>query len=855
MQTILVFALLGLGSGAVIAAVAIGVVLSWRGTGSFNLAAGASVMVSGYIFWAFRTGFFRFSLGTWPAVIATLAFMVVYAVVVELLAVKPLRTASPLAKLVASLGILLLTQAMVQLIFGTAPLASPAVLTDDVIVIGDVPVPVAQLILAGGVSLLAIGLWAVYRFTHFGMATRASSENEVSALLSGLEPSSISLVNSILANLAAGAVGIAAAPIVGISATTIPLLIVPALAAALFARFTSFAIACAAGLAIGVGESLIFYASTQPWFPSHDGTALSGLQQLVVFVLIVVALWWRGSSLPQRGDLRGTVAPARPQQDHLARRMLPVVAACAVALVVLPSEFRQAVVTGLVGTVLCLSFIVIMGYVGQLSVVQLALAGIAGFGVARLSFRFGVGFPLGPLIAIVVALIVGVVVGVSALRVRGVTLVVVTLASAVAIEKFVFADPDWGGGTTGITVEQPSLFGIELGTNAGFRGLDGSLPSPVFGLCALLVTAALYAFVANLRRGELGRRMLAVRSNERAAAAAGVNVRQLKIYAFAISSALAGVAGVLFAYDFGTVSASMFDVMTALSVVASVYVLGVTVVQGAVLAGFGMVGAVVPLIMQKWLLPADRVGFYVQLIIGAGLLIQLRFYPDGILIASATKRERRLAERRQSSTTSAVQSLERRGRGMTAPALAARELSVRYGGVRAVSNVSLEVPEGTIVGLIGPNGAGKTTLVDAIAGFVPCDGRVEIGGEDVTRMKPHARRAARSRPHLAGGRAVRRPQRGGERGGGDREPVPLGHLHGAVRQADVGPSACLRSARRGRDRAPRSTRCRPSSRKASASWWASHVPSPAPPVSSASTSRLRGSTRPRPVSWGCNSGG
>ncbi|MEQ1703224.1 MAG: ABC transporter ATP-binding protein, partial [Ilumatobacteraceae bacterium] len=66
-------------------------------------------------------------------------------------------------------------------------------------------------------------------------------------------------------------------------------------------------------------------------------------------------------------------------------------------------------------------------------------------------------------------------------------------------------------------------------------------------------------------------------------------------------------------------------------------------------------------------------------------------------------------------------------------------MTVRYGGVRALSSVSLEVPDGKIVGLIGPNGAGKTTLVDAITGFVPCDGRVEIAGENVTRLKPHAR--------------------------------------------------------------------------------------------------------------------
>lgn len=73
------------------------------------------------------------------------------------------------------------------------------------------------------------------------------------------------------------------------------------------------------------------------------------------------------------------------------------------------------------------------------------------------------------------------------------------------------------------------------------------------------------------------------------------------------------------------------------------------------------------------------------------------------------------------------------------PVLAARGISVRYGGVQALSDVSLEVPEGTIVGLIGPNGAGKTTFVDALTGFAPCEGRVEIAGQDVTRLKPHAR--------------------------------------------------------------------------------------------------------------------
>lgn len=640
MQTVLLFALLGLGSGAMIASIALGVVLSWRGSGTINLAAGATVMAAGYIFWSLRTGFFGPALKTIPAVLVTLLAMALLALAVEMVAVRPLRAASPLAKLVASIGVLLLLQALVQLIFGTSPLDSPPVLTEDVVTVAGVTVPVAQFVLAGVVIAMAAGLAVLYRFTRFGLATRAASENERSAVLAGLSPDAISLANAVLAYVSAGLVGILAASIVGISATTLPLLVVPALAAALFARFTSFGIACGAGLLIGVAESLIYYASTQPWFPTQDGFALPGVQQVVEFLLIVVALWWRGSGLPQRGEFVGRSLPPVPKQDRLARRVAPVVAACAVALIVLPSDFRQAVTTGLVATVLCLSFVVIMGYVGQLSVVQLALAGFAAFVVSRLGTEFGIGFPLGAVFGVVLATILGVAVGGAALRVRGVSLVVVTLAAAIAIEQFVFANARWGGGQTGAPVESPNLFGINLGPDAGFRGLDGSLPSPVFGLLALAVTTALYLFVANLRRGDLGRRMLAIRSNERAAAAAGIDVRAVKIVAFGIASALAGIAGVMYAYNSGTVSASSYDTAIALTLVASVYVLGVTLVQGAVLGGFGAIGAVIPLLLQKWILPEDRISIYIQLIIGAGLLLQLRLFPDGLLVSSAIRKER-----------------------------------------------------------------------------------------------------------------------------------------------------------------------------------------------------------------------
>ncbi|KAA0923562.1 branched-chain amino acid ABC transporter permease [Rhodococcus sp. 15-2388-1-1a] len=641
MDTVFLFALLGLGTGALIAMIAVGVVLSWRGSGTINIAAGAVVMVAGYLFWSLRTGFFAPALTTPAAIVVTLLAMALLAVMVEFAAVKPLRSASPLAKLVASIGVLLLLQAVVQLVFGTAPLNSPAVLTDSVVEVGGVTVPVAQLILAAVVVLISTALAALYRFTRFGIATRAASESERSAVLAGLSPSSISLANSVLAYVTAGFVGILAASIVGVSASTLPLLVIPALAAALFAGFSSIGIACAAGLLIGMAESLLSYASTMAWFPTQDGITPPGLQQLAEFLLIVIALWWKGSTLPQRGEFVGRSLPAVPRQEHLLRRVGPVFVVGAIALLVLPADLRQAITTGLVATVLCLSFIVIMGYVGQLSVVQLALAGFAAFAVSRLGTEFGLGFPAAPIIAVLAATALGVGIGAAALRVRGVTLVVVTLAAAVAIEQFVFANSEWGGGQTGAPVASPTLFGFNFGPDSGLRGLDGALPSPVFGLVALVVATLAYMGVVYLRNSDLGRQMLAIRSNERAAAAAGVNVRTVKIVAFGITSALAGVAGVMYAYQFGTVSANSYGISVALTLVASVYVLGVTLPQGAVLAGFGAIGSVIPLILQKYVLPADHISLYVQLLIGGGLLLQLRFFPDGLLVSRSIKKERK----------------------------------------------------------------------------------------------------------------------------------------------------------------------------------------------------------------------
>ena len=627
MQEILLFSLLGLGAGALVAGIAIGIVVTYRGSGYVNLAAGAIAMLTGFMFWAFRTGEFGPKLATPLAVVLAYAVAVAAGVLIELAVFRPLRAAPPLAKLVASLGVLLTAQAAMLLAFGSTQRFQPTIIPAGVVRMLGGAVPVKNFVLGGIVIAFAGVLWALYRWSRFGLATRAASENDVAAQLAGLSPNELSLANMVLACLVLGTMGILAGSVAALDTLYLPLLIVPALAAALFARLTSFVIACACGLAIGVVESLIEYASTKSWFPTSDGLPIPGTKELLVFVLIVAAMFLRGASLPTRGELVEQRLPDVPRPEHPFALAIPSTLVCAIALVVLPYDFRQALTNSLIGIVMALSLVVITGFVGQISVVQLALAGVAGFTVSHLAVDSGIGFPLAPLAGVAAAVFLGLVTAVSALRVRGVSLAVVTIAAAVAIFNFGFLNATWGGGATGSPVPDPTLFGFNFGPRAGFRGLDGDLPSPVFGWVALGATVVLCLLVVSVRRGTLGRRMLAVRSNERAAAAAAVDVRNVKLIAFGISALIAGVAGTLYAYNFGSISADRFSVPLALSLIAFAYAGGITLVSGAVFAGLIAAQGLVPYALDKWF---GLSGNWFLLFGGLVLIFTLIQNPEGV---------------------------------------------------------------------------------------------------------------------------------------------------------------------------------------------------------------------------------
>ncbi len=640
MKDAALFVLLGLGGGAVIAGIALAVVITYRGSGIINLSTGAVSMVAAYGFWALRSGHFGPEFATVPALTITMAAAVLVGVLGELLVFRPLRTSSPLAKLVASLGILLVLQATMLLWFGDAPRQIPSVFPVRIVEVVGNSIPVNRFWMAGVVVLITLALGALFRWTRFGLATRAASENEVIAMLRGLSPNQLSMANTLLASAIAGAMGIVAAPLSQADSVTLVLFIVPALAAALFAGFKSLWIAAVAGFAIGIGQSLMTWVATLSWFPSDKGNPMPGVQAVLTFVVLVIALSVRGGRLPSRGELVEKRLPFAPRPRRLAVPALALAVVGAVLLIVLPFSYRQALMVSMAGMVVCLSLVVITGFVGQVSLAQVTLAGVAGFAVSHMAAKAGIGFPWGPLVGSAAAVVIGLVVGLSALRVRGVSLAVVTLAGVVAIEQFGFANRRWGAGSTGSPVEQPELFGVRLGSNAGFRGLDGKVPSPVLGFVFLVVVVALCLLVASLRRSVLGQQMLSVRANERAAAATGINVTNVKVTAYAISSFIAGTAGWMYAYNFGSVSAARFGILIALGFVAFAYIGGITMVSGAVVGGLVATEGLIPYTIEE---AFNISGNWTLLVGGVILIVTLIQNPEGI--AGTTYRKRTAAKR------------------------------------------------------------------------------------------------------------------------------------------------------------------------------------------------------------------
>jgi branched-chain amino acid transport system permease protein len=222
---------------------------------------------------------------------------------------------------------------------------------------------------------------------------------------------------------------------------------------------------------------------------------------------------------------------------------------------------------------------------------------------------------------------VGLVVGLSARRVRGVDLAVVTLAAGVAVEELVFKNAAVTGGLGGSQVTPPRLGGLDL----AISGTGAAYPRLSFGLLALAVLVPAALSVSALRRGALGRQLLAVRVNERAAEAAGVNVPRTKLLAFVLASFLAGLAGALLGYEQGQLSFDTFGIFASLTFLAAAYLGGVARISGALVGGLLVPGGLLFTALDHLAGLQD----YALLLSGLAVLAVVVLAPEGLTGLSA----------------------------------------------------------------------------------------------------------------------------------------------------------------------------------------------------------------------------
>jgi ABC-type branched-subunit amino acid transport system permease subunit len=605
MRDLLLFAILGIGAGSAYALLALGIVLIQKGTGAVNFAHGAIAGVAA-IYFAVSTDK-GMSIPT--AVVTALLGAGVGGVLFYLVVMRPLRDAPLLARIVSTLGLMVILGGLATKIWGSPSVVAPGIFPNDSIEVFGVAFGVDRLWLLGTTVVLATALWVVYRFTTFGIATRAAAESERGAMLLGYSPDLIGAVNWALGSMLAALAGILIAPITTLDIATLTLLVVPALAAALLGRFNSFGITAGVAIAIGMGQSLL----TRYW-------QQAGVNDALPFVIVIVAMVLAGQLIPARGSAETRRLPLAPAGRPSGTGWGVLAAAVIVGLIALNGSYQAAIATSLIFTILALSVVVVTGFIGEISLAQMAFAGVGGFAVSKFAVDLGIPFPLPILLGMLVAVPIGVVLGLPALRVRGINLAIVTLGAAVAISGVVFQNADWTGGGRGSEVPSPEILGLSL----------DAVAHPVrFGLFALLVVGVAIWLVMNLRRSASGRRMLAVRSNERAAALAGIDVSQTKLQSFALSAAIASLGGGMLAYQLGAVAFDRFAPMASITLVAIVYIGGIATVKGAVFAGVITNGGVLYVLLSGM----GGIDSWWIVISGAGLLITAVLQPDGATVA------------------------------------------------------------------------------------------------------------------------------------------------------------------------------------------------------------------------------
>ncbi|MHB8464471.1 MAG: ABC transporter permease subunit [Acidimicrobiales bacterium] len=574
--------------------------------------------------------------------------------------------------------------------------------------------------------LVALALAVFFARSRAGLNIRAIAENGESARLSGIWVRRTSMFAWVLASVLSAITAILASPAKANSFTQSlgPELLLRALAAALLGAMTSLPIAFVAGIGIGIFEQVVSWN-----YPTTSNLETVMFVLLLAVLVVGVRRLRRGPRDEERSSWRLTASTRPAASDpRVGRATTAIVVALALLVPLLADNSRNFLISRIyVYAIVALSLTVLTGWAGQVSLGNFGLVAVGAVLTARM--LPGQSILLVLVVAAAVSAVVAVVIGLPALRIRGLYLAVTTLGFALFMNVSVLPTSCWrtpGFGwhvCTGLPspastlITRPSIFGISLRSQ---RAMD-------YFVLAILVVAVVV--VRSWRDHGVARGLIAVRDNEIGAAAMGSRVMLHKLTAFALSGALAGVAGVCFALVTERFSAVTFAPSLSLIVVAMVVIGGLGSIEGALLGAAYLIG--IP--------AAFGSGPTVQFITsGVGLLLFLLYVPDGLAGIAQRIGERIAAALPSRPATARADSRPGEPKEQTSGAsLAIDRVAVAFGGLHAVDGVSFTAAAGEVVGIIGPNGSGKTTLLDSISGLVPlAAGTIALDGEDLVDYLP-----------------------------------------------------------------------------------------------------------------------
>jgi branched-subunit amino acid ABC-type transport system permease component/ABC-type branched-subunit amino acid transport system ATPase component len=758
-------------SGAIYSLIAAGLVLSYSTSGVFNFAHGAVAFATAFVFYELHTGL---GWNTWLAAgVSVLLFAPLLGLLLDRVVFRGLTKADTSAKIVATVGLMIAIPSIVlftaEVLIDNFGVHIPR--GDNVFAppgLGPVPKSVwswstavridsDQAIILGLAAAAAVGLWVLVRHTRLGLFMRAAVEKPELAETRGVNTKRTSAVSWALGFFLAGLAGVAGAPLFTLTPASYTAVLFVAATAAVVGNLRSVPIAFAGGLALGLAQSLFAGYAT---FASK----ITGFATSVPFIILFVALLVLNRD---RSRVAGQVAEAEVPPDHHSdlspvRRFAPWVIAgvafCVYLFFVADVFWRSLLTQGLAYSIIFLSFVIVTGIGGMVSLAQAAFVTFASL-TTGLLLSHGLPFVLAAAIGCVLAAVVGALVALPSIRLGGLALALSTLALALIGDRVLFAWDFLRNSSNGWKIRRPSV------------GTLGFADDRAMAVLFMIVIAVVVLMIVNLQRSASGRKVSAVRTAAPAATSVGISLLRSKLWIFALSAAVAGLGGLLLGTFNGSVTNQSYPAGNGLVWLAIVVLFGIRRPGGAVIAG--IVFAISPEVIG-WFTSSTRVA---DILFGLGA-VQLARTPDGILANFAGQAAARRARRRsRAETTSSVAPQDTPSRlpepprsdepiGVTAKASApGTELGVvadasartventdglrlarivaGYETVEVLHGLDVVVPAGTITALLGANGAGKSTLCKVAAGvLIPTSGSVSVDGLEVTGLAGWRRHSA-----------------------------------------------------------------------------------------------------------------